>query len=197
MSAKYGDIDIFGNVNLDGSIIEYYDDDAIKNALTLWLSSKKGDFLLNPAAGGVLDNSLFKNINTSSMTLLASSVKTAMTNFFSPRVKFQNIDVNPDYVNRLIEITVTYVIPSTNKVGEITIFTKDLFNVVQQQYEDIPYVEENLRMFCLIKKPDMTGKPLVYNEDNNRWEWGHYYFSNFNPQTDSFASTILAICNNS
>ena len=39
------DLDIYGNDRTDGNPIVHYNEDAVKNALILWLTSKKGDFL--------------------------------------------------------------------------------------------------------------------------------------------------------
>ena len=57
--ALYTDIDIFGREYTNGTPYEFFDEDAIKNALTLWLSSKKREFLNEPDRGVILDRALF------------------------------------------------------------------------------------------------------------------------------------------
>ena len=56
----YHDIDVYGNETQAGQPLEYFDEEAIKNALILYLTSSKGDYIRNPKAGGVLKNLLFK-----------------------------------------------------------------------------------------------------------------------------------------
>ena len=43
-----GDLDVYGREHADGTAFEVYDDQAIGNSLTLWMVSKKGDFLMYP-----------------------------------------------------------------------------------------------------------------------------------------------------
>lgn len=190
----YHDLDIYGRNNTNGTAMEYFDEDAVKNALTLWLTSKKGEFLRNPDAGGVLDNAQFKNIEGKSIKILLFRLKNALLLEFTPTVQLVNMIVTPDYEQRIWQVEIQYRNLLTNQIAQVYFYSKNLSSVQEQTEEDIEYIGENLRMFCLVKKPDMEGELLVYNDNDLVWKWGLYRFINFTTE-DVFYNEILAICN--
>ena len=103
------DIDLYGTLIPDGSLKEYYNQDAVSNALLNWLNSKRGEYVMNHTAGGVLDATLFKNINEANIALLKLTLFTDLQERFSPSITVQDIIVTPDYTLRLLEITIKYI----------------------------------------------------------------------------------------
>lgn len=192
--SEYHDIDIFGREKADGSALEFFDEEAIKNAVKLWLTSKKGEFLYQPEEGGVLERALFKNMEGDSMTLFLFTLKNAMINNFAPSITPLSIELVPNYETRLLEIEITYRNNTTDSIQTLNILTKDVPKITEQLYQDVLYTGENLKMYCLMKKPDMDGHLLVYDPSNSVWRWGLYNFVNL-VETDAFFNEILSICN--
>jgi hypothetical protein len=190
----YVDVDLYGRETSAGVGIEYLDEDAVKNALELWLTSKKGDFLYNHGEGGVLDYTLFKNLSDANLRLLTFQIKNAFHNAFFPALEFNQVVFTPDYEARILEIDISYTNPASSISSTITLFVNTTYSYQRFSYEDIPYIGENLRNFCMVKSVDMTQYKLLYDMEDQIWKWGMYKFTNFN-SSDPFFSDILAICN--
>ena len=194
MAYTYTDLDIYGRELSDGSGVEHKDSEAIKNALILYITSKKGDFLKRPELGGPLDRVIFKSLNGNIIPLITFTVKNAILKFFSPSIKLRDISFNPDYINRIAEIKILYSDNLTEGIVQAQIYTRDILGLAEQKDQTNAYIGENLRMFCLMQKPSMGTELLLYNEDNDEWRWGRFVFSNFSESSDNY-DEILAICN--
>lgn len=175
-------------------MIEYIDADAVNNALNLFLTSKKGDFLYNPGAGGILDTPLFKSMTPQMFEMLRFNLRNAITNYFTPFVTINSIDIIPDYNNHILEIKVTYK-TDTGSTQQTTVFVNADFHTKHYEYTNVEYVGENLLNFCQIKKSDMTSEILTFDDTDNLWKYGSYIFTAFNFQTDPYAEAILLVCN--
>jgi hypothetical protein len=194
--AVFQDIDLYGRDNADGTPITYYSADAIKNALTQWANSKRGDYLMAPGAGGALDNFVFKTLTTENLLILKTQLLTALVNQFSPSITVIDITITPDYQNRITEIEVTYSIPEEGITDSIALFINTAFSTTSFEYEIVSYIEHNLLEFVTIKKPDQSSNRLIYDYDINSWKYGKYKFVNLLP-TDPYFTDILFICNGS
>lgn len=192
--ANLQDIDFYGKINADGSLTEYYDKDAVRNALTLWLNSKRGEFLYNPSYGGLLDRALFKNLTTSTLQQILLSLFDGIEKWFSPQLEIEDIRMEPDYENRILAITIVYINTLDGNQDEVTIYTKDISQYEHKEYQSIEYSGNNLEEFVKLQKVDMKGKLLEFNMDHDKWIWGQYIFENFNHDSSNFA-TILTLCN--
>lgn len=188
------DIDAYGKVNADGSLLELTNQDAVKNALLLWLGSKRGEYVMNPTAGGVLDASLFKNINEANVALLKLTLFTDLQERFSPSITVEDISVVPDYELRLLEITIKYVNQTDGNQDQLTFYTKDTSAYEHKEYQIITYSGNNLEEFVRLKKPEMKTKILEYNIDLDKWVWGMYIFEGFSFSSPNF-ETVLTLCN--
>lgn len=194
MSETYADADIYGRELSDGNAVQHIDAEAIKNALTLFLTSKKGDFLRNPELGGPLDRVKFKSLDGSVSSLVIFTLKNAITNYFSPAIKLRDIQFTPNYEKRIWEILIYYSSNLSNSVDSVTVYTKDILNIAQQLDQNVTWVGENLRMFCLIQKSSMGFELLKYNSNDSTWRWGKFIFVNFTTE-DEYYTEILNICN--
>jgi len=190
----YHDIDIYGREQQNGAPYELNNEEAVKNALTLWLTSKAGDFIRNPLAGGLLDRVLFKNMHGRSIGLFLFALKNALYNEFDPVIKVLDLQIERLYQYRTLKIEIQYVILGSNVIQNVEVFTKDIKSIPEQKEQTISYVGANLRMFCLIRQPDMEGELLVYNSEEEKWRWGIYYFENFST-SDDYYDEIISICN--
>lgn len=194
--ATYQDIDLFSRDNSDGTPVTYYAADAIKNALYQWMNSKRGEYLMNPSAGGPLDSFTFKTMNRDALLILRMQLMTALVNEFSPAISVNSIDILPDYENRLTEIEVVYTIPSEGVTDKVSLFINTKYSVNTFEYEIVDYTGHNLLEFVTIKKPDQNSSRLIYDYDLNAWKWGKYKLVALVP-SDPYFSDILLICNGS
>lgn len=190
----YMDLDVFGNENPDGSPKHYYDEDAIKNAFTSWIGSKKGDYIRRPEIGGIIDRLLFKTMDDRTAALMSFAIQNAILNEFVPELELKELSVNPDYQNRLWEIYIKYGNPLSNNTESIAIYTKDLSNRESIDYVSVTYTGNNLYNFCETKLPSMSGILVVYDDNREKWVWGQYELTNFS-STDSRYSDILTLVN--
>lgn len=189
------DIDIFGRENPDGTAKEYYEDEAIKMALITWLTSKKGDFLMEPTEGGIIhDTLLFKNMTASKVSQVSFAIKNAINNGFVPDIDIRKILIEPDYENRMWIIEIYFTNPESGNHSEVQIFTKDLSQKLTYTYEDVPFTEDNLYNFVRIKQVNIPDERLVFNPESGYWEWGKYRLINLTP-SDSKFSDILSLIN--
>lgn len=190
----YHDIDVYGREKTDGTPYELNNEEAVKNAVILWITSKAGDFLRNPEAGGLLDRVLFKNMHGRSIGLFLFALKNALINEFSPSIKILDTQVERIYEYRTLKIHITYLIVASNIIQKVEVFTKDIKSIDEQKEQTVTYTGANLRMFCLIRVPNMNNELLIYNEEEDKWRWGIYYFQNFSTE-DPYYDEIISICN--
>jgi hypothetical protein len=190
------DIDIYGRDNPDGTPVTYYAASAIKNALYQWVNSKRGDYLMNPDLGGALDNFAFKTLNNDNLFNLKVQLYTSISKDFSPSIKIEEINIIPDYENRLTEIEIIYSIPSEGEADSVSLFLNTKYSANYFEYEEVTLTEFNLYEFVRIKKPDQSSARLMYDYELNSWKWGRYKLINLTP-SDSYFSEILLICNGS
>jgi phage baseplate assembly protein W len=194
LAYTFADSDIFGRELSNGQAVEHIDAEAIKNALTLFLTSKKGDFLMQPEMGGPLDRVLFKSLDGNVSALVIFTIKNALINYFSPAIKIIDIQFDPDYTSRIWQITIYYTSNLSTTIEQVEVYTKDILNITQQLTQNILYTGESLRMFCLMQKSSMGSELLALDTTDNKWHWGKFLFENFTTE-DAFFTDILAICN--
>ena len=187
------DIDATGRKNEDGSALEYFDADAIGEALRNFVMSKKGDYLYEPTLGGLADSSLFKVMTTEAKEMLSFKIRNAITNYFTPYIQLKTIDLISDYQSRVLQINIIYSI-QTGEIKTTTIYIAADFNYEVKTYLSIDYSEVNLYNFCISKKSDMGLEKLVLDTTDDIWKWGIYAFVNLKT-TDAYFDQILLICN--
>jgi len=189
------DISVWGEQNIDGTAKELVDDEAISNAMQLFIMSKKGDYILDPTIGGPLNAYQFKNMDSNNIEILRFSLQNALYMKFGGYITVEDIVINPDYTNRFTEVIINYTSLLSSEQNSATIYINDTSKTNIVTYTDIAYIEDNLYTFVQIKKPDMQGRKLVYNITELSWIWGNNFkFINFTTDDPRFED-ILAYCN--
>ena len=190
----FEDFDIYGREKDDGQPYYFHDDEALGNALTLWLTSKKGDFIRDPEEGGILDHYLFKNMTADTINKIQFTLTNAIYKKFSNSIQLNNLEITPDRVSRTIEINIYYTSLVSNKQNIVTIYIDEFPTITYYKYQDVSYVEESLYNFVVLKKPSMQGRKLTYNVEQESWTWGKFKLVNLTT-SDSYFSTILSYIN--
>lgn len=192
--ATLHDIDIWGRNDEQGNPVEYFDQAAIKNALTCWLTSKKGEYLNNPIEGGVLDYALFKTMNDENLENLHFKIKNALINRFTPTLEIVKIELVPNYEERYLEININYINPINLQQESVSIYVNTFNPETRFEYQDIEYTGINLRNFIIIKKTDNAQHKLLFDPQLNCWVYGYFKLINLTTE-DPYFEEILRICN--
>ncbi|MCP4650352.1 MAG: hypothetical protein GY853_09785 [PVC group bacterium] len=190
----YEDFDIYGREHDDGSPFYLHDDDALNNSIVLWLTSKKGDFILDPEEGGILDHYLFKNMTLSVIEKLQFMLMNAIYRKFSNIITLNNVSIVPDRSSRTIKIDIYYTSLLSNKPKLATLYIDEFPEINYYKYQDVEYVEDNLYNFVVLKSPSLPGRKLTYNIEQESWTWGKYKLINLTT-SDSRFGDILAYIN--
>ena len=84
-------------ISPQGTIPVLTDQEALINAINLWLCSFRGERLYRPRSGGVLASNLLKPMSNAGADQIHSAVTFGLKNEFTPSVNVQNCTVVPDY----------------------------------------------------------------------------------------------------
>ena len=159
----YHDLNIYGQELPSGEATEVYDDDCIGNSLVMWLTSKRGDFLMQPNVGGLLSDVDFKLMSNLNIDLLIFKIQTELALNFSNLLTPTNIQVLPNYTERYIEIKISYSVNSTQQNKTVSIYIDTVIKPDKFVYEDISYTGQNLEIFVLVTKSTMAGKIKLHS----------------------------------
>ncbi|MDD5651516.1 MAG: hypothetical protein PHF86_14070 [Candidatus Nanoarchaeia archaeon] len=190
----YHDIDIFGRESKPGTALEYFNADAIANALTLFLTTKKGDLLRNPNEGGVIDVAMFKTLNDGNIQKIGFQLKNAINNYFAPLIELQAINLIPDYENHLLQYDITFKDLTTFTTNTVTIYTNTSYQYQKFNFTEVAYIELNLLRFIQLQKTGDNSQKLLYNSDDGYWYFGKFKLINFTT-TDPYFDAILSAAN--
>ena len=94
-TTTFHDIDHLGLENKNGTAKEYSDDAALSVAFTIWMTSKRGDYIRDPQRGGPLDVTLFKNLSKLNLEKIEFSLSNAITFNFGEILRLKKITVVP------------------------------------------------------------------------------------------------------
>ena len=188
------DIDLYGREYREGVPYEWKDADAVNNAILLWITSKRSDYIKNPEAGGVLDSIIFKLMTDSQIEKLKFRIRNAFARNFSEYASLQEIKIEKMMDLRLLKITVYYINIPYNTKQSLDLYVETEIKVESFKYEDVEYIGENLYNFVVTKKPSMVGKKLAWNTKENYFCWNKFRFINFTTE-DEYYTQILAYIN--
>lgn len=190
----YSDIDMYGRESRPGMALEFFDIDATSNALLMWLTSKKGDFIRNPGAGGILEKYLFKNINNEKLFKIKIELMSSFRNYFSGSLVIDDIMFKANNEDRILEIKLVYHDIRTGISNNVVAYVNSDFASKRFEYEEIAYVEENLYRFVQLTIPSYSIEKIVFDTTMLVWRWGKYKFNNFST-SDTYFSQILGLIN--
>lgn len=194
VSNLYADIDLYGKEVTPGVAFEYFDIQAVSNALNLWLTSKKGDFIRNPSAGGILEKYLFKNMDPSSLTKIKLELITTFSDYFSDTLAIDDIIFTPNYQDRILEIQIIYHDIRTGASDNLTVYVNANYAYKRFEYQNVSYAGENLYRFVQITIPSNPVEKLIYDTTLLKWRWSPYLLENLTYE-DPYFSQILALIN--
>lgn len=99
-------------LNSQGNIVVLSDQDALVNAINLWICSFRGERLYHPREGGVIADALFKPISDERAADIQAAIKDGLQYAFAPAISVSECTVTPDYENGTYWIKVRGFCPS-------------------------------------------------------------------------------------
>ena len=102
----YIDLDHRGQVDEKGNLIVLKDQDALANAVKLWLCSFRGERLYKPTKGGYVISALLKPICDERIDEIKEAIMIGLREDFQPAIEVSKCTVIPDYDEGRYYITV-------------------------------------------------------------------------------------------
>jgi hypothetical protein len=99
-------------VTPQGNIPVLTDQDALTNAINLWICSFRGERLYHPHDGGIISENLLKPMSDERATAIHDDLVDGLGYRFSPYVEVQECKVTPDYERNTYWIEIRGYCPS-------------------------------------------------------------------------------------
>jgi len=86
-----------GGFDSNGQMQRIYGEEAIQNALSMWVESFKGEILRDPQSGGYIRYYIQKPLSEESQSGLSEAIRTGFDQDFSPELELTELVVQPDF----------------------------------------------------------------------------------------------------
>ena len=94
---------------LNDDLITLKNEAAIARSLRNIIFTSPGEKFFNPDFGSNISKVLFENIDEISAIQIKEEIELSIKNF-EPRVRLQEVEVNPDYDNNQFDVNIVYII---------------------------------------------------------------------------------------
>ena len=92
---------------LNDDLITLKNEAAIARSLRNIIFTSPGEKFFNPDFGSNISKVLFENIDEISAIQIKEEIELSIKNF-EPRVRLQEVEINPDYDNNQFDVTINY-----------------------------------------------------------------------------------------
>ena len=118
ISRGFKDISMSFEVNpITDDIIGVKNDTAIARSIRNLVLTTPGERFFNPNLGSKVSQILFDNVDEISASSIRDEIEETIIKY-EPRVKIQDIRVNPDYDNHTFDVTIVYDIVGTDALTQ-------------------------------------------------------------------------------
>ena len=108
VSRSFKDLSMSFKANpLNDDLITLKNEAAIARSLRNIIFTSPGEKFFNPDFGSNISKVLFENIDEISAIQIKEEIELSIKNF-EPRVRLQEVEINPDYDNNQFDVTITY-----------------------------------------------------------------------------------------
>lgn len=114
------DYDIRGGIDEFGRIKRLKNQDALANAIIMWLTSSKGEIIRHPNRGGPLLRWLKRPMTEEIRVRIKESIEDDLENRFSPRLVVETVSVTGDYQKRLWTVHIKGYSPEINEIVDLS-----------------------------------------------------------------------------
>jgi len=98
------DLDLSGGVDSQGQIKQLWGEDALNNAIKMWIASFKGEILRAPGRAGYITQWLVRPMTESNIDDIEMAIRDGINQDFFPVLSILNITITPNYAGRYWEI---------------------------------------------------------------------------------------------
>lgn len=110
--ATYVDFGHTGKTDQKGNLTVLKDQEALSNAIKLWICSFRGERLYRPNKGGMVVGSLLKPMSEERASEMERAIKSGLRTDFIPSIEVSKCKVAVDYENAAYHISVEGYCPS-------------------------------------------------------------------------------------
>ena len=108
VSRSFKDLSMSFKANpLNDDLITLKNESAIARSLRNIIFTSPGEKFFNPDFGSNISKVLFENIDEISAIQIKEEIELSIKNF-EPRVRLQEVEINPDYDNNQFDVTINY-----------------------------------------------------------------------------------------
>ena len=108
VSRSFKDLSMSFKANpLNDDLITLKNEAAIARSLRNIIFTSPGEKFFNPDFGSNISKVLFENIDEISAIQIKEEIELSIKNF-EPRVRLQEVEINPDYDNNQFDVTINY-----------------------------------------------------------------------------------------
>ena len=108
VSRSFKDLSMSFKANpLNDDLITLKNEAAIARSLRNIIFTSPGEKFFNPDFGSNISKVLFENIDEISAIQIKEEIEISIKNF-EPRVRLQEVEINPDYDNNQFDVTINY-----------------------------------------------------------------------------------------
>ena len=108
VSRSFKDLSMSFKANpLNDDLVTLKNEAAIARSLRNIIFTSPGEKFFNPDFGSNISKVLFENIDEISAIQIKEEIELSIKNF-EPRVRLQEVEINPDYDNNQFDVTINY-----------------------------------------------------------------------------------------
>lgn len=97
----------------EGGVIMKSAEDNIRKSLRVLMLTRFGEKVMDPTFGSDINNIIFNTMDTTRLTLLKNRIEEAIL-YHEPRVHLDDVKVEPNATEGILNILLSYTIPTTN-----------------------------------------------------------------------------------
>ena len=119
------DLSLFGEMDANGQIEEFYDKKAVENSIIVWLTSYYTDCIRRPNRGGYVTRLLYRPMSEKNITELKEVLIDGFEKDYELEVELKELKVEPDFVNKIWNIYIKVYIPEIKDNAEVSVNLKN------------------------------------------------------------------------
>lgn len=174
------DIDVYDRKNFLGETLIHSEADAVNNAITTYLVSKRGFYLYSELFGSPLDILEFKNLDILQFTNYGQRIASQIEGNFGRFITDVSVTLVPQYETQTIEITLQYLSLLDNvKVTSKVVKRATTFKYAEEKtFIDITLDGNNLVKWVELEVLNQPKSALLYDAKVQSWVWSVYKLVN-------------------
>ncbi len=119
------DLSLFGEMDANGQIEEFYDKKAVENSIIVWLTSYYTDCIRRRNRGGYVTRLLYRPMSEKNITELKEVLIDGFEKDYELEVELEELKVEPDFANKIWNIYIKVYIPEIKDNAEVSVSLKN------------------------------------------------------------------------